>query len=29
MSQQYIFTIEGLTKQFGEKEVLHNNWLAF
>ncbi len=29
MSQQYIFTIEGLTKHFGEKEVLHNIWLAF
>lgn len=29
MSQQYIFTIESLTKLFGDKEVLHNIWLAF
>jgi ATP-binding cassette ChvD family protein len=29
MAQHYIFTIEGLTKLFGEKEVLHNIWLAF
>ncbi|WP_166828652.1 energy-dependent translational throttle protein EttA [Thalassoroseus pseudoceratinae] len=29
MSQQYIFSIESLTKQFGDKEVLSNIWLAF
>ena len=29
MSQQYIFSIKSLTKQFGDKEVLSNIWLAF
>ena len=29
MAQQYIYTIEALTRLFGEKEVLHNVWLAF
>jgi len=29
MAQQYIFTIEHLTKIYDEKEVLHDIWLAF
>ncbi|MEX0725030.1 MAG: energy-dependent translational throttle protein EttA [Planctomycetaceae bacterium] len=29
MAQQYIMTIEGLTKIFEQKEVLSNVWLAF
>jgi len=29
MTQQYIFTIEGLTRIYEQKEVLHNIWLAF
>src|ERR1700676_296784 len=29
MSEQYIFTIEGLTKAYGKREVLKNIWLAF
>ncbi|MDA0834312.1 MAG: energy-dependent translational throttle protein EttA [Planctomycetota bacterium] len=29
MAQQYIMTIEGLTKIFEQKEVLSNIWLAF
>jgi ATP-binding cassette ChvD family protein len=29
MSQQYIFTMEGVTRLFDEKEVLHDIWLAF
>lgn len=29
MAEQYIFTIEGLTKLFGKREVLKNIWLAF
>ncbi len=29
MSQQYIFTIEALTRIYEQKEVLHNIWLAF
>jgi ATP-binding cassette ChvD family protein len=29
MSQQYIFTIEQLTRLYDQKEVLHNIWLAF
>lgn len=29
MSQQYIFTIEHLTRLFDQKEVLHDIWLAF
>ncbi len=29
MAEQYIFTIEGLTKAYGKKEVLKNIWLAF
>src|SRR6201982_743918 len=29
MSEQYIFTIEGLTKTYGKREVLKNIWLAF
>ncbi len=29
MAQQYIFTIEGLTRLYDEKEVLHDIWLSF
>ena len=29
MAQQYIFTIENLSKSFAKKEVLQNIWLAF
>src|SRR5712692_7326275 len=29
MAEQYIFTIENLTKAFGKREVLKNIWLAF
>src|SRR5262245_23836152 len=29
MAEQYIFTVEGLTKAYGKKEVLKNIWLAF
>ena len=29
MSRQYIFTIEGLTRIYEQKEVLSNIWLAF
>ncbi|MFN0052094.1 MAG: energy-dependent translational throttle protein EttA [Planctomycetales bacterium] len=29
MSQQYIFTIEGLTKMYEQKQVLENVWLSF
>ncbi len=29
MAEQYIFTIEALTKLFGKREVLKNIWLAF
>ncbi len=29
MSQQYIFTIEELTRIYDEKEVLHDIWLSF
>ncbi len=29
MSQQYIFTMEGVTRLYEEKEVLYNIWLAF
>lgn len=29
MSQQYIFTIEGLTRMHDEKEILSNIWLSF
>src|SRR6202043_2595887 len=29
MSEQYIFTIEQLTKAYGKREVLKNIWLAF
>ena len=29
MSQQYIFTMEGVTKLFGQKEVLHDVWLSY
>src|SRR3954451_14242740 len=29
MSEQYIFTIENLTKIYGKREVLKNIWLAF
>lgn len=29
MNRQYIFTIERLTKKFGQREVLQNIWLAF
>src|ERR1700751_4716261 len=29
MPEQYIFTIENLSKAYGKKEVLKNIWLAF
>ncbi len=29
MAEQYIYTIEGLTKAYGKREVLKNIWLAF
>src|SRR5438105_7106361 len=29
MPEQYIFTIESLTKAYGKREVLKNIWLAF
>src|SRR3954449_12153540 len=29
MAEQYIFTIEALTKAHGKREVLQNIWLAF
>jgi ATP-binding cassette ChvD family protein len=29
MPEQYIFTIEGLSKAYGKREVLKNIWLAF
>src|SRR5713226_7413147 len=29
MAEQYIFTIENLTKIYGKREVLKNIWLAF
>src|SRR4029078_7750040 len=29
MGEQYIFTIEHLTKTYGKREVLKNIWLAF
>ena len=29
MAEQYIFTIEDLTKAYGKREVLKNIWLAF
>ena len=29
MAEQYIFSIESLTKQYGKREVLKNIWLAF
>ncbi len=29
MSEHYIFTIENLTKAYGQREVLKNIWLAF
>src|SRR5262249_20566197 len=29
MAQQYIFTIENLSKSYGKKEVLQSIWLAF
>src|SRR5437763_1599517 len=29
MAEQYIFTIEHLTKAYGKREVLKNIWLAF
>jgi len=29
MSRQYIYTMEHLTKKYGQKEVLKNIWLAF
>jgi sulfate-transporting ATPase len=29
MAEQYIFTIESLTKAYGKREVLKNIWLAF
>src|SRR6266478_4789068 len=29
MGEQYIFTIENLSKTYGKREVLKNIWLAF
>src|SRR4029079_7658262 len=29
MAEQYIFTIEALTKAYAKREVLKNIWLAF
>src|SRR5262245_45679216 len=29
MSQQYIFTMEGVTRHYEDKEVLSNIWLSF
>ena len=29
MAEQYIFTIEQLTKTYNNREVLKNIWLAF
>src|SRR3954449_7751729 len=29
MAEQYIYTIEGLTKAYAKREVLKNIWLAF
>src|SRR3954451_19567254 len=29
MAEQYIFTIESLTKTYGKREFLKNIWLAF
>src|SRR5919206_3256468 len=29
MAEQYIFTIENLTRTYGKREVLKNIWLAF
>jgi ATPase subunit of ABC transporter with duplicated ATPase domains len=29
MSQKYIYQISGLTKKFGQREVLKDIWLAF
>src|SRR5688500_9548553 len=29
MNRQYIFTMERLTKKFGQREVLKDIWLAF
>src|SRR5579864_8201248 len=29
MAEQYIFTIENLTKVYGKREVLKNIWLSF
>src|SRR5258708_16251468 len=29
MAEQYIYTIEALTKVYGKREVLKNIWLAF
>ena len=29
MAEQYIYTIESLTKAYGKREVLKNIWLAF
>src|SRR6266516_5028254 len=29
MPEQYIFTIENLSKDYGKREVLKNIWLAF
>ena len=29
MSEQYIFTIENLTRAYAKREVLKNIWLAF
>src|ERR1700727_3098087 len=29
MAEQYIFTIENLTKAYGKREVLKNIWLSF
>src|SRR5581483_3504467 len=29
MAEQYIYTIENLTKAYGKRKVLENIWLAF
>src|SRR6058998_1568011 len=29
MSQQYIFTMEGVTRLYEQKEILYNIWLSF
>ncbi len=29
MAQQYIYQINGLSKKFGQREILKNIWLSF